>query len=160
MAKWFVAVALFLAGCSSDPVPVVTKHTFSIKADATLNTYQGNQANPVIVRLYQLTDKQMFSQLAFIDLYNQDIQLLAANLVSKQILPAVLPNSNQTIEIDVNKNTQYLAVLVEFADYQNSEAKSVTMLPTDEDQYVELYLSGIKAQLNIITPDSSWWQVF
>jgi len=152
-----IFLVFLLAGCSSDPTPVFSKYDVTIKADDSLNQYQNSTANPVIVRLYQLTDKQMFSQLPFIDLYNQDVQLLASNLISKQVLPVVLPNTTQKIQIDVNKNTQYIAVLVEFADYQNSQSKSVTMLPTEEEQYIQLTLSGIKAQLDIITPDSSWW---
>ncbi len=152
-----VAFALLLTGCSSDPTPVFSKYDISIKADDSLNYYQNSSANSVVVRLYQLTDKQMFLQLPFIDLYNQDVQLLASNLISKQVLPVVLPNTTQKIQIDVNKNTQYIAVLVEFADYQNSQSKSVTMLPTEEEQYIQLTLTGTKAQLDIITPDSSWW---
>jgi len=152
-----IFLVFLLAGCSSDPTPVFSQYDVTIKADDSLNQYQNSTANPVIVRLYQLTDKQMFSQLPFIDLYNQDVQLLASNLISKQVLPVVLPNTTQKIQIDVNKNTQYIAVLVEFADYQNSQSKSVTMLPTEEEQYIQLTLSGIKAQLDIITPDSSWW---
>ncbi len=78
-----------------------------LKADATVNQYNDDQANPVVVRLYQLTDQQLFKQLPFIDLYN-DLQLLAANLVSKQVLPIVLPSSEQKLTLNINKNTQYI----------------------------------------------------
>mgnify|MGYP000011437931 CR=1 len=155
-----VFLSFMLSACSSDPVAVVTQHTFTVKADNTINQYNDDQANPVVVRLYQLTDQQLFKQLPFIDLYNNDLQLLAANLVSKQVLPVVLPNSTQSLTLDVNKNTQYIAALVEFADYQNSTTKTVQMLPADSEQYLQLTLTGKKAELEVITPDSSWWQVF
>ncbi|MBW3696943.1 type VI secretion system lipoprotein TssJ [Vibrio sp. T187] len=155
-----LAFTFLLTACSSDPVAVVTQHTFTVKADTTINQYNDDQANPVVVRLYQLTDQQLFKQLPFIDLYNNDLQLLAANLVSKQVLPVVLPNSTQELTLDINKNTQYVAALVEFADYQNSTTKTVQMLPSDPEQYLQLSLTGNKAELVVITPDSSWWQLF
>ncbi|PMN26324.1 type VI secretion system-associated lipoprotein [Vibrio lentus] len=156
-----LSLCLLVTACSSsDPAPVVTQYSLTVKADATVNQYNDDQANPVVVRLYQLTDQQLFKQLPFIDLYNNDLQLLAANLVSKQVLPIVLPSSEQKLTLDINKNTQYIAALVEFADYQNSTTKTVLMMPSDPEQTLELTITGKKAELAVIQPDSSWWQIF
>ncbi|EAQ54483.1 type VI secretion system lipoprotein TssJ [Vibrio sp. MED222] len=153
-----LSLCLMITACSSsDPAPVVTQYSLTVKADTTVNQYNDAQANPVVVRLYQLTDQQLFKQLPFIDLYNNDLQLLAANLVSKQVLPIVLPNSEQQLTLDINKNTQYIAALIEFADYQNSTAKTVLMMPGDPEQTLELTITGKKAELASIQPDSSWW---
>ncbi|KLN65812.1 MULTISPECIES: type VI secretion system lipoprotein TssJ [Vibrio] len=160
MKKWYLATVLFLAGCSSDPVPVVSQYNLTIKSDTAMNPSDSNAANPVVVRLYQLTDVQMFNQLPFIDLYSNDVQLLSANLVSKQVLPVVLPDANVDQVLDINKTTQYVAVLVEFVDYQNSETKAFSTLPLQADQYLQLNLQGSKATLEIVTPESSWWQIF
>ncbi|MFM2589848.1 type VI secretion system lipoprotein TssJ [Vibrio sp. TBV020] len=161
MTKWFWPLAaLILVGCSSDPVPVVSQYTLAVSSDNTMNPSDSNEANPVVVRLYQLTDAQMFKQLPFIDLYTDDVKLLSANLVSKQVLPVVLPDSNVTQTLDINSTTQYVAVLVEFVDYQNSEAKAFSTLPLEDEQFLQLTIEGAKASLNIVTPDSSWWQVF
>ncbi|MEZ8629761.1 type VI secretion system lipoprotein TssJ [Vibrio lentus] len=156
-----LSLCLLVTACSSsDPAPVVTQYSLTVKADATINQYNDDQANPVVVRVYQLTDQQLFKQLPFIDLYNNDLQLLAANLVSKQVLPIVLPSSEQKLTLDINKNTQYIAALVEFADYQNSTTKTVLMMPSDPEQTLELTITGKKAELAVIQPDSSWWQIF
>ena len=156
-----LSLCLLISACSSsDPAPVVTQYSLTVKADATVNQYNNDQANPVVVRLYQLTDQQLFKQLPFIDLYNNDLQLLAANLVSKQVLPIVLPSSEQKLTLDINKNTQYIAALVEFADYQNGTTKTVLMMPSDPEQTLELTITGKKAELAVIQPDSSWWQIF
>ncbi|WP_299695650.1 type VI secretion system lipoprotein TssJ [uncultured Vibrio sp.] len=156
-----LSLCVLVTACSSsEPVAVVTQYSLTVKADATVNQYNDDQANPVVVRLYQLTDKQLFKQLPFIDLYNNDLQLLAANLVSKQVLPIVLPSSEQKLTLDINKNTQYIAALVEFADYQNSTTKTVLMMPSDPEQTLELTITGKKAELVVIQPDSSWWQIF
>ena len=153
-----LSLCLMITACSSsDPAPVVTQYSLTVKADTTVNQYNDAQANPVVVRLYQLTDQQLFKQLPFIDLYNNDLQLLAANLVSKQVLPIVLPNSEQQLTLDINKNTQYIAALIEFADYQNSTAKTVLMMPADPEQTLELTITGKKAELASIQPDSNWW---
>ena len=156
-----LSLCLLITACSSsEPAPVVTQYSLTVKADATVNQYNDDQANPVVVRLYQLTDQQLFKQLPFIDLYNNDLQLLAANLVSKQVLPIVLPSSEQKLTLDINKNTQYIAALVEFADYQNGTTKTVLMMPSDPEQTLELTITGKKAELAVIQPDSSWWQIF
>ncbi|MEZ8511278.1 type VI secretion system lipoprotein TssJ [Vibrio splendidus] len=156
-----LSLCVLITACSSsEPVAVVTQYSLTVKADATVNQYNDDQANPVVVRLYQLTDQQLFKQLPFIDLYNNDLQLLAANLVSKQVLPIVLPSSEQKLTLDINKNTQYIAALVEFADYQNGTTKTVLMMPSDPEQTLELTITGKKAELAVIQPDSSWWQIF
>ncbi|MDH6018813.1 type VI secretion system lipoprotein TssJ [Vibrio splendidus] len=156
-----LSLCVLITACSSsEPAPVVTQYSLTVKADATVNQYNDDQANPVVVRLYQLTDQQLFKQLPFIDLYNNDLQLLAANLVSKQVLPIVLPSSEQKLTLDINKNTQYIAALVEFADYQNGTTKTVLMMPSDPEQTLELTITGKKAELAVIQPDSSWWQIF
>ncbi|MFB9215336.1 type VI secretion system lipoprotein TssJ [Vibrio sinaloensis] len=160
MTKWYLAALLALGGCSSDPAPVISQYNMTVTTDAAVNASENNSANPVVVRLYQLTDVQLFKQLPFIDLYSQDIELLSANLVSKQVLPVVLPSSETQHVLDINKTTQYIAVLVEFVDYQNSVAKAFSTLPTEEEQYLQLTIEGAKASLDVVTPESSWWQVF
>ena len=157
MHKWYLAAVLIVTGCSSSPEPVVSQYNLALKTNDVINPSEANPANPVVVRMYQLTDVQMFKQLPFIDLYNNDVQLLSANLVSKQILPVILPNSDTQQTLDINKATQYVAVLVEFVDYQNSEAKAFSTLPIEDDQYLQLNIQGANASLDIITPDSGWW---
>ncbi|KJY83401.1 type VI secretion protein [Vibrio galatheae] len=157
MRLWFLAAIFLLAGCSSDPVPVVSQYKLVMTSDAAINPSDSNTANPVVVRLYQLTDVQMFKQLPFIDLYSNDIQLLSANLVSKQMLPVVLPDTSSTQVLDINQTTQYVAVLVEFVNYQSSETKAFSTLPVQDDQYLQLSIQGTKASLEVITPESSWW---
>ncbi|MYM58436.1 type VI secretion system lipoprotein TssJ [Vibrio sp. OCN044] len=160
MAKWSLVWALFMLGCSSDPTPVVTQYSLAIKSDKSSNPSESNTSNPVVVRLYQLTDAQMFKQQPFIDLYSNDVQLLSANLISKQILPVVIPDSDTKLTLDINSQTQYVAILVEFIDYQHSQPKAVSPLPTSSDGYLQLSISGDKAELIVITPDSPWWKLF
>ena len=160
MAKWCLVWALFMLGCSSDPTPVVTQYSLAIKSDKSSNPSESNTSNPVVVRLYQLTDAQMFKQQPFIDLYSNDVQLLSANLISKQILPVVIPDSDTKLTLDINSQTQYVAILVEFIDYQHSQPKAVSPLPTKSDGYLQLSISGDKAELIVITPDSPWWKLF
>ncbi|WP_341661461.1 type VI secretion system lipoprotein TssJ [Vibrio sp.] len=160
MAKWCLVWALFMLGCSSDPAPAVTQYSLAIKSDKSANPSESNSSNPVVVRLYQLTDAQMFKQQPFIDLYSNDVQLLSANLISKQILPVVIPDNDVKLTLDINNQTQYVAILVEFIDYQHSQPKAVSVLPKSSDGYLQLSISGDKAELIVITPDSPWWKLF
>ena len=153
-------LALILGGCSSAPEPNMSPFSLNIKADKTLNPSASNKANPVIVRMYQLTDTQSFEQTPFIDLYEKDSQILGANLISKQILPVVVPNSDTSKVININKSTQYVAVLVEFVNFKDSETKSFSAVPIDEDQFLRLSISKSKVSLETVTPESSWWNIF
>jgi type VI secretion system protein VasD len=71
-----------------------------------------------------------------------------------------MPDSNQTISLDINKNTQYIAALVEYANYRESNGKAVTAVPTDGESSIALRLSGLNVELDIVAPESSWWQIF
>ncbi|WP_367113714.1 type VI secretion system lipoprotein TssJ [uncultured Vibrio sp.] len=150
-------VVVFMIGCSSDPVPTYTTQTLGINADDTINPSSTSTGNPVVVRLYQLNAKQVFLQAPFIELYNQDEQVLSSSLISKQVLPIVIPSSSTKIEFDLNKDTLFLAIFVEFANYQQSEPKVISALPEDTEQYLQLNLTGNKAEFETITPDTGWW---
>lgn len=160
MARWCFVWVLFLIGCSSDPAPVVTQYSLAIKSDKSANPSDSSSSNPVVVRLYQLTDAQMFNQQPFIDLYANDVQLLSSNLISKQILPVVIPDTDVKLTLDINSQTQYIGILVEFINYQQSQPKAVSVLPKNSDQYLQLSISGDRTILEIITPDSPWWKLF
>lgn len=71
-----------------------------------------------------------------------------------------MPDSNSKQTLDINKTTQYIGVLVEFAEYDASTATVVTTTPQEEEQYIQLKISGNKAALQTVTPDSPWWDVF
>ena len=119
-------LAILLSACSSDPTPITTSYALKTVSDDAINPYRSNKANPVVIRLYQLESKESFEQSSFISLYNNDRQALGNSLVVKQILPPVLPASESSTTIDINKKTQYLAALVEYANYQESNAKAIT----------------------------------
>ncbi|MDA0149654.1 type VI secretion system lipoprotein TssJ [Vibrio sp. LaRot3] len=160
MKKWLFPLLLTLAACSSDPEPVLSKYTLKIDADKAINATDNNATNPVVVRVYQLTDAQQFKQLDFIDLYQDDITLLGDNLISKQVLPVVMPDSKSEQALDINSQTQFIAVLVEFANYESSEAKVVTATPKQTEQFLQLNINGNTVAIEAVTPDSSWWDVF
>jgi type VI secretion system protein VasD len=153
-------LALLLGGCSSAPKPALSPFSLNIKADKTVNPSASNQANPVIVRLYQLTDIQTFEQAPFIDLYEKDSQILGSSLISKQVLPVIVPNSEISKVVKINKSTQYVAVLVEFVNFKDSETKSFSIVPTEEDQFLRLLVTQSKVSLETVTPESNWWNIF
>ncbi len=146
-----------LMACSSDPIPATTSYSLDISADSELNPHMTNNSNPVFVRFYQLKDAQAFNQAAFIDLYNKDTEVLAQSLLSKQVLGAALPGSEQRIQLKIHRDTQFLAVLVEFANYQQGEPKALLILPKSSEQVMFLRLAGMTASLAAAEENKSWW---
>ncbi|MGF1747911.1 MULTISPECIES: type VI secretion system lipoprotein TssJ [Vibrio] len=162
--RWpiFVSTLLFalLSGCSSTTTPVTTSYALQTVSDDTINPYRSTAANPVVVRLYQLKSKESFNQSSFIALYNGDLQALGSSLIVKQVLPPMMPASTVNSTLDINKSTQYLAALVEYANYQQSNGKAIAVVPTDGESSLVLRLSGLNVELDVVPPESSWWQIF
>ncbi|MDA9556431.1 type VI secretion system lipoprotein TssJ [Vibrio sp.] len=147
-------------GCSTSPEPTSVSYALNISADASSNPSEKSSANPILVRIYQLTDQQSFKQIPFIDLYNNDAELLANNLISKEILPIILPDSQVDKMISIDKKTQFIAVIAEFTQFKNSQTKSITSVPNDEEQYLSLDINKNTIDIAVITPKSPWWHIF
>ncbi len=62
--------------------------------------------------------------------------------------------------MDAYKKVVWQEGMVEFAEYDASTATVVTTTPQEEEQYIQLKISGNKAALQTVTPDSPWWDVF
>ncbi len=160
-ALWITLLAMVLVACSSSSpqeTPPPVSHVLHITTAGQLNPYGGENAHPVVLRLYQLSEAGSFRNAAFLDLYQNDQQVLASTLVDTLYLDPLLPGTEQQINIDVHFRSRYLAVLAEFSEYENAVSRALLKLDEDnEDQEFKIEVAGLRVSLET-QPEKSWWQ--
>ncbi|MFC3152729.1 type VI secretion system lipoprotein TssJ [Litoribrevibacter euphylliae] len=152
MAMFAVVVAL--SGCSSnDPIPLIVSHKVIISVGDEVNPYGGNKSHPIVLRVYQLSESGTFQKSGFIDLYRKDIEVLGGSLVDVHNVPPLVPGEQYTLALDIHRQSQYLAVFAEFANYDNAKSKAVIKLPQDSEAQLVIRVSGLSVSITEATDD-------
>ncbi|OUR74327.1 type VI secretion system-associated lipoprotein [Marinomonas sp. 42_23_T18] len=162
-----VALTALISGCSSNSPSVNSqafvapyKVVFNIETLDDINTYGDQQARPLVIRIYQLSENGVFDNTEFLDLYSKDRESLAKTLIDVTSLPPMLPGKTQTMTLDVQQESRYIAVLGEFADYSNAEVKAYVALAETPELYpIYIRVSGKKIAISQPVAES-WWKVF
>ncbi|RJE76201.1 type VI secretion system lipoprotein TssJ [Pseudoalteromonas citrea] len=152
-----ILTCLLLASCSGGDA--LQRYSLPIKLQMETNeqlNWANNTANPVAVRIYQLTKKDRFSQNDFITLFNDDTAVLAEQLIEKKRFYPVMPSSTKEITVKLLPGVRYLAVLVEFTEYEAGATKALIELPEDVSNDTQLWLgiNGTGVKFNEIPEES------
>ncbi len=137
------ALLLCLGGCGPDPTRL------DVKAQATndINPSEQSFANPVVVRMYGLANKDTFTSSDFTPLYTADRKTLAADIVSRDEFE-VRPGEQHTVEVKDAKGATYVGVLAAFGDIDNSKWRDTAEVKpnTDNTYDVNVRLGSITIQ--------------
>ncbi len=148
---------MLLSACASDDVLDRYSLPITVRVEASDNlNWANNTANPVALRVYQLTNAERFQQADFISLFQSDKQLLAEQLVELKRIYPILPATTQDITVKLLPTTRFLAVVAEFTDYQNLVTSSVIELPEDISAETDIWL-GLQStgvRLSVIKEES------
>lgn len=153
--------SLFLLACSSNKPAPTTPFNVTVQVDvaADVNRYGNGDPHPVVLRLYQLTESGRFKSAEFLDLYNRDKEVLGAAMVDVLSLDP-LAEGQHKIKIDLQRQSRYLAVFAEFANYTEANSKAVIQLDEEpEDQVLMIRVSGLSVAVGQ-QPAKAWWQIF
>ena len=123
----FGAIVLLLVGCSQREAlaPMMSEvRTLRVIAGGDINVY-ANTPHPVVLRLYQLTAKEKFENLSFINIFDNNHPELVGEIVARQTLPSIYPNETQIVDVDLVETTRFLAVFAEFADFTQQQFRDV-----------------------------------
>lgn len=134
MNKWIKILTisfmtLWLGACSTANTKVGgvlgldTDFKLTFVAEKDVNPDDNDVPSPVIIRMYELKSTKLFEKANFIDLYEQDSEVLAKSMISKQALKAVKPNEQIENNFVLNKETQFVGLYVEFLQYENAKYK-------------------------------------
>lgn len=109
--------ALFLTACMSTTVEL------DIKATDNLNLNQFDEALPVVLRVYQLSDIQSFKTATFEQLWKSDKSVLANTLITVEE-QTINPAEQTSIEFDQADNARFVAIVALFRDRQGDKWKT------------------------------------
>lgn len=139
----------YLASCSSvnhkvgSVLNLDTDMKLQVVVSENVNPDERENSSPIFIRLYELSDPKAFERADFIDIYEQDSNILEADLVAKQELKPFTPGEVRTERFVLAKETRFVALFAEF--YQYKDAKSKIIFPITASNVVR---NSIKIQLS------------
>ena len=144
------AILAFLAACAAEPEPepVPVNKTLSVEAGPNVNQYN-DAANPIVVRLYQLSSRSEFEAAGFWDIFSDKSPELAGAVLDKRSLSPLYPSETRLVAFDLEPDVFYLGVFAEFADYETQQFSAA--VPISEDRLdngvtVSVTASGVSIQ--------------
>lgn len=106
-AVLMLLLGLHLIACSGPMVRL------DLAANSELNPDRKGDPLPVVVRVYQLTDRGAFESATFNQLWKSDEASLGKTLLTRNEV-IINPNSNNKIELDRHEQAKYVGVVAIF----------------------------------------------
>jgi type VI secretion system protein VasD len=151
---YLAALPALSAGCG----PSLTRATLSLEASDRLNPNSEDQPSPLVVRIYELKSIDVFNQLSFFDLYDQDTARLGGDLLNRREIE-IAPGRSLTIERVVEPAALHLGAIAGYRTQTNIvwrgsvplrggsrnaitirlDAHSMTVAPTPRRGFMELF---------------------
>ena len=103
---------------------------FYVEPDINPDDSNENRPSPLIVRIYELADKEQFEQAKFRDIYFNDKKMLGDDFIKKHTLKALLPGTNRLDQFELKKGTAYVGFFAEFVQYKDADFRVV--IPVDK----------------------------
>lgn len=144
---------MLIISCSVEPtvgkkLGLETDIKITLDADSDINPDEKNQPSPLAVRVYELKSDTLFGRADFIDLFDNDDQLLAADLIRKRELKEglLIPGEKRVEEFVADRETRYIGLYAEFFQYQDSRYKVIFPVTAN---------NIFRNKVNIIVSDNS-----
>ena len=153
--------SVFVTGCSvfsdgEDIEPPVELKAL-ISAGDRINPSGSNNANPVVLNLYQLKSIDAFESAEVLDLLLKDNAVLAKDLIKKETLPTLLPDEKRTTSIAIDNATRYLAVFGQFSNYSQAKTKAwVEIKVIDDIERIDISVESLTVNITSVVDDGFW----
>jgi len=150
-------ISLFLLNACSSNTPEPTLLKLTLNAGEKINPSQLSSANPVVLRLYQLSAIEDFKSAQVLDLYQEDAKLLASSLLYKQSIGSVLPSEQRSLQLSIQPGTKYLAVFSQFSNYPQAKSKAwLDITNIDELASITLSIESLSVNMQPVLVESFW----
>lgn len=144
-----VAGVCLLMACGAEPeAPMPVNKTLSVQAGPNVNQYN-NSANPVVVRLYQLSSRSEFEAANFWQIFDNSSPDLAGIVLDQRSLSPLYPGETRLVAFDLEPDVFYLGAFAEFADYETQQfahAVPIDAETLDEGVTISVATSGVSIQ--------------
>lgn len=115
------------SACATPEVPAPVSTTVGISAGSAINPYN-EASNPVVLRLYQLSNRTAFEEAGFWEVFNGGSENLAGVMLSVQSIGPIYPAENRVVPFDLLPETRFLGVFAEFADFESQRYSALTSI--------------------------------
>lgn len=152
------ALTAGLAGCgSSSEPPPKTVAEVSVVAAPTLNPDLNGRPSPVVVRIYQLATTELFTNVDFFQVFEQDKAALGPTFISRQ--DAVFqPGQVEKMSIPIKDGVTALGVVVGFRNYERATWRALAPITVERHNVVDLQIYSQNVQMkttNAYVPEAS-----
>ncbi len=153
-AGCWLAVALFAAaGCAKPkppaPPPEPTLLRLSVVASDDVNPDIKGRASPISVRIYELKSVSGFSGASFMELYEKDKDVLAADMQSREVVQLAPKGDKSFPEKEVKADTTHLAAFAGYRDWQHARWSAVTAIPARKISKVAVRVDKLGVSLQL-----------
>lgn len=101
----------------------------TFKAAKNINPDESDSPSPLYIRMYELKSAKRFKEANFIDLYENDKQVLGSDMLAKRRLKRLIPGEKREKDYVLNSKTHYVGLFAEFQNYKNAIFKVI--IPVD-----------------------------
>jgi len=145
-----IAIVVILSGCSLIGLggDDTTELNLIITSSKDINPNFLGEASPVVVRLYELSSDTEFNSASFMSLLSNDKSALANTMLTKKILPSLIPDKVIKYYEVMNNKTVYLGVFIEYADFSNSIPKGIISIEPFEENNITLNVNRMSMTLD------------
>lgn len=112
-----LSLCIALSGCMS------TNVSLDVKATDNLNLNQFDEALPVVLKVYQLSDIQTFKTATFEELWKSDKSILANSLITLEER-TIHPSEESKIKFEQAENARFVAIVALFRDRNGDNWKA------------------------------------
>ena len=140
-----VISSMLIFSCSTPKIPIPVNKTLVVRAGPNINKYN-NSANPIVIRLYQLSSRTEFNAATFWELFNNESADLSGVVLDKNTLSPLYPEESRLVAIDLEPDVFYLGVFAEFANFELQEFRDAVPVSADlldNGMTVSITASGI-----------------
>ena len=146
---WLLAGSFLLVACAQEPEPPMpVNKTLSVQAGPNVNQYN-NAANPIVVRLYQLSSRSEFEAASFWDIFNDTGPDLAGVVLDKRSLSPLYPGETRLVAFDLDPDVFFLGAFAEFADFNTQQFRAAVPIDAerlDNGVTISVTSSGVSIQ--------------
>lgn len=122
-----VIMCIALAACAAKTEHNVDFNYF-IRASADINPNISGKASPVVVRVYQLSNKLNFENATYDAIFESKHNALGAEYISLNEY-LVHPNTNNEVELQISENAKYIGVAVGYRSIDMVNWRTVVAVP-------------------------------
>ena len=134
-------IAAQIGACASKSPPPPTSIAAKVIAASDANQDASGRPLPIVVRIYELKSSGSFEAADFFALYNQDREILGADLLAREEV-SLQPGNWREINRPTDPAANYLGAIGAFREIDGANWRAVHRLKPNEENSVELKVTA------------------